>query len=212
VEGKPDVYSVHMYFFAQRMRDKMKGSTVLETFNISSLISTKTTMLGLVVSFSITTVSLGGDQAAQNALACAKLAAADARHKCIDKIALSLSLKKEKRSILVSALPERAQRRESEPHLLKSFGADQLRQSPEVNKVKEVPKPRLMAEVVKVRKHANGIVSYFLKTGEVWKQTEGVYAGKLKVPFTAELKKGTLSGYRMRVAESNHFVRVRRIK
>jgi len=195
----------------------------------SNSILMKAAIAGWSLAISAHALNADDSKLAKDALTCAQLPVAADRHNCIDALALLLSQNKSKNgssSIKAknprstaqttpghsSPSPQAQQSQKLQVTESQTFGAEQLEQPRKKKDKKEADKSRVMVQVVRTRKHANNIVSYYLKNGQVWRQTEGVYAGSLKAPFSAEIKKGTLSGYRMRIEGSKHFVRVRRIK
>lgn len=157
------------------------------------------------------------DVGAENILRCARLAKAKDRHTCIDALAFLLAKEKAATGASgtadISTKPARAKiaGKAEEDQETAGFGAEQL-QAKQQGKPEAKAEPRLVSLVTRTRVNPSNIVTYYLENGQVWRQTEGVWAGNLKAPFNVEIKKGTLSGYRLRVDGEKHFVRVRRIK
>ena len=164
---------------------------------------------------------------ANEILKCARLEKAEERHKCIDALAILLSKKKEgpnanpapdtgtskeahagkKRSQSAATASNKTEKSE----ISEGFGAEQL-SMPRNTDSKKRQEPRLLSLVNRIKVNTNNIVTYYLENGQTWRQTEGVRAGSMSLPFKVEIKKSAVSGYRLRIEGERHFVRVRRIK
>ena len=73
------------------------------------------------------------------------------------------------------------------------------------------PLEKVDANITEVTKRPNGLLRFTLDNGQVWEEFDGSFGRLIGLPLKAEIRKGALGGFMIKVGEKAP-VRVRRVK
>ena len=115
---------------------------------------------------------------------------------------------------VVSALmAEREATLDKREAVTKSFGGEDFADRDALDDIERMS--RIASPVVSHRANANGMLSFTLENGQVWRQVDGdrrIRALKAGVPYTVEIRRQMFGRYQMTIEPAGATIRVERTK
>jgi hypothetical protein len=115
--------------------------------------------------------------------------------------------------VVAALMAEREASLEKREAVTKAFGGEDFADRDALEDIERMS--RISAPVASHKVNANGMISFTLENGQVWRQIDGdrrIRALKAGVPYTVEIRRLMFGRYEMRIEPAGSTIRVERMK
>lgn len=115
--------------------------------------------------------------------------------------------------VVAALMAEREASLEKREAVTKAFGGEDFADQDALEDIERMA--RIASPVASHKVNANGMISFTLENGQVWRQVDGdrrIRALKAGVPYTVEIRRLMLGRYEMRIEPAGSTIRVERTK